>query len=205
MKFPLIFLGLDAEASRCAERPTIGSMSPRYVALLRGIGPSDPKMRSAALRDVFERLGFDRVRTVISSGNVVFDTAERSASKLESRIEEAMHDHLGSPCSTVVRSERQIRGLLALGVFDAYDDGPAARCNVTFLKRRPKTTIAVPRVAPDGGSTVLDVRDQVVFSVVDTTASKTPDLMAWLEKVYGKEITTRTWRTVHRIAKASED
>jgi hypothetical protein len=38
-----------------------------------------------------------------------------------------------------------------------------------------------------------------ICSVIDLTGSKTPDLMVWLEKQFGKQITTRTWKTVGRI------
>ncbi len=172
---------------------------PSYVALLRGIAPSNPKMRNAELVKVFEGLGFEEVRPVISSGNVVFSTDERSATKLEDRIEEALHEHLGAPCSTIIRSRKQILDLSQLDVFDAYDDGPDARCNVTFLKRKVAST-DLPDTGP--GSEVVAVHDKVVFSVIDTTSAKTPDLMAKLEKAYGREITTRTWKTVHRIVKA---
>jgi hypothetical protein len=40
--------------------------------------------------------------------------------------------------------------------------------------------------------------DDTLFSVIDTTG-KTPDLMSWLEKQYGKEISSRTWKTVNRL------
>lgn len=120
-----------------------------YVALLRGIAPTNPLMRNAELRKVFEALSFTNVRTVISSGNVLFETPSRSPAKLESTIEAALHDHLGAPCSTIVA-----------------------------------------------------VRDRAVFSVIDTTRSTTPDLMTRIEKTFGKEVSTRTWRTVHRIAAA---
>ena len=171
---------------------------PAYVALLRGIAPSNPKMRNAELAGVFEGLGLDDVATVISSGNVLFSTDSRSPRQLETRIEAALLDHLGAPCTTILRSRRQIEELAGLDVFDAYDDGPTERGNVTFLKRAP--TADPPEVGP--GASILAVRDRAVFSIVDTTASKTPDLMAKLERAYGKEISTRTWKTVHRIAKA---
>lgn len=171
---------------------------PAYVALLRGIAPMHPKMRSAALRTVFDGLGFDHVRTVISSGNVVFETSERSATGLERRIEGAMHEHLDAPCSTIIRTRRQIEQLSELDVFVAFDDAPTDRCNVTFLKHDP-SGVETPVVGP--GAEIVTVRDRAVFSVVDTTATKTPDLMRKLEQAYGTEITTRTWRTVHRIVK----
>ena len=38
-----------------------------------------------------------------------------------------------------------------------------------------------------------------ICSVIDLTSAKTPDLMRWMEKEFGKEITTRTFKTVERI------
>ncbi len=46
--------------------------------------------------------------------------------------------------------------------------------------------------------------DGAICSVTDLADSGTPDLMVWLEKKFGKEITTRTWKTVKRILKAME-
>jgi hypothetical protein len=37
--------------------------------------------------------------------------------------------------------------------------------------------------------------------VIYLTVSKTPDLMVCLEKQFGKQITTRTWKTIGRILK----
>ena len=54
------------------------------------------------------------------------------------------------------------------------------------------------------GIEVVAVHDKVVFSVIDTTSAKTPDLMAKLEKAYGREITTRTWLTVQRVVRRLE-
>jgi hypothetical protein len=41
--------------------------------------------------------------------------------------------------------------------------------------------------------------------MIDLTGSGTPDLMRWLEKTFTKDITTRTWKTVHRIVKRMGD
>ena len=43
--------------------------------------------------------------------------------------------------------------------------------------------------------------DNALFTVTDNTVVKTTDLMTWLEKEFGKEITSRTWLTIHRILK----
>ena len=55
----------------------------KYVALLRGIGPGNPNMRNDKLRSVFEKLGFSNVKTVISSGNVLFESLLKNVNEIE--------------------------------------------------------------------------------------------------------------------------
>src|SRR3546814_20244922 len=88
-----------------------------YVALLRGIAPTNPKMRTAELRRVFEELGFDAVRTVISSGNVLFESPNRSRTPLESQLEAALHAHPGAPCTPTARTRPPLHRLGALDLF----------------------------------------------------------------------------------------
>jgi uncharacterized protein (DUF1697 family) len=58
---------------------------PRYVAFLRGVSPVNAKMTD--LKRCFEEAGFTHVRTVLSSGNVVFDSRSSSEAVLERRAE----------------------------------------------------------------------------------------------------------------------
>jgi uncharacterized protein (DUF1697 family) len=171
----------------------------RYVALLRGIGPLNPNMRNDKLRGVFESLGFGDVQTVISSGNVVFDADSRDVRALETRIEDAWPEQLGFHSTTIIRTREQMQELAAMNPFGDRADTPATSLQVTFLKREPDVALDVPYTPKTGDYTIVAVRDRVICSVVDLTVSRTPDLMRLLEKMLGKEITTRTWKTVHRI------
>lgn len=171
-----------------------------HVALLRGIAPLNPKMHNAELRRVFEDLGFRDVRTVISSGNVLFAGDERDRSVLERGIESALADHLGARCATIVRSRRQIELLAGLDVFDVHEEGPSGRCNVTFLKHRSASAAARP--SPREGAEIVAVRHGAVFSVIEPAGPTTSAFMAAIERTYGTDVTTRTWRTVHRIRSA---
>ncbi len=56
---------------------------PRYAAFLRGVSPMNAKMPE--LRKAFEAAGFTEVKTVLSSGNVVFDARNRPATGISSR------------------------------------------------------------------------------------------------------------------------
>ncbi|MGN6127728.1 MAG: DUF1697 domain-containing protein [Humibacter sp.] len=63
----------------------------RFIALLRGINVGGRTIKSAELADVFRSLGYDNVKTVLASGNVVFE-ADGRASALRSKIEKALGD-----------------------------------------------------------------------------------------------------------------
>ena len=66
---------------------------PRYVAFLRGVMPTNAKM--SELKRCFENAGFSNVKTVLASGNVVFDASSGSDAVLERKAEAAMTKHLG--------------------------------------------------------------------------------------------------------------
>lgn len=167
-------------------------MSRSYVALLRGIGPANPLLRNTELRAVVEGLGHRNVRTVLSSGNVLFETSEAGSAALEASIEDAMRRHLGAPCVTIVRSRRRMERLVAL---DVHDDAAGRQGIVTFLQAPPRHGPELPH--GQDGWTVLALHDGALLSVPDEAGS--PAVLRWIERAYGPANTTRSWRSVRRI------
>lgn len=177
----------------------------RYVALLRGIAPSNPNMRNDKLREVFTGLGFEDVGSVLSSGNIVFTAATDDMAALEDTIQAGLQHHLGIPGGTIVRSHEQLRDLFTgTDVFAGLEHGRATYLLATFLKHPPPVGLdRLPQPAePATRVLAYDEHARAVLAVTDNTAGgKTPDFMGWLESLVGKEITTRTWLTVERILK----
>ena len=172
-----------------------------YVALLRGIGPSNPNMRNENLRRVFADLGFENVQTVISSGNVLFETKSSDLKELELLIERTLPEQLDFRSTTIIRNKAEWEDLFNKNPFGDLKDTPTSRLNVTFLKNKPETNLKFPYHAENEGFVVLGIFNGAICSVVNLERSKTPYLMSWLEKEFGSEITTRTWKTVVRILK----
>ena len=84
-----------------------------YVALLRGINVGGHrKVPMAALRETAESLGFDKVRTYVASGNLVFESG-KSAGALETALEKAIEARFGFPVDVIVRSATQWAALVA--------------------------------------------------------------------------------------------
>lgn len=176
----------------------------QYVALLRGIAPSNPNMRQAKLKGVLEALGFARVQPVIGSGNVVFESAERSAAAFEARMEAAWPARLGFTSTTIVRSRGELERIIALDPYAGLEHRKDTYLLATFFKRRATLPFPLPFEPERQPWRIVGASDRVIFSVINTTTGQTPDLMSWLDRTFGREISSRTWKTVHRILAAMD-
>ena len=169
---------------------------PRYAAFLRGVMPMNCKM--PALKAAFEAAGFTDVKTVLASGNVVFDARSTSAEAVQVKAEAAMHEELGRAFPTIVRPVEQLRKLLESDPYRAFKVSPKAKRIVTFLRAMPTAKIKLP-VELDGAR-ILAMKDGEVFSTY-LPNPKGPVFMTLIEKTFGKDVTTRTWDTVAKVTR----
>ena len=167
-----------------------------YAAFLRGVSPMNAKMPE--LKRAFERAGFGDVRTLLSSGNVVFSAVAAPITQLERKAEAAMQKHLGIAFITFVRPVNTLRRLLASDPYAEFELEPQSKRIVTFLHKKPSSVPALP-IERDGAR-ILVARDAEIFSVY-TPTPRGPVFMQLLDKAFGKETTTRTWETIAKVAK----
>jgi uncharacterized protein (DUF1697 family) len=169
---------------------------PRYAAFLRGVMPTNCKM--PALKRAFERAGFTDVKTVLSSGNVVFSARTASPAALERKAEAAMKQHLGQSFLTIVRPVDELQAMLAADPYRTFRLEPGSKRVVTFLRGTPKAKLALPLELH--GARILRQQGGEVFSAYVRTP-KGPVFMQLIEKTLGKEVTTRTWETIAKVAR----
>jgi uncharacterized protein (DUF1697 family) len=172
-------------------------MMPRYVAFLRGVSPMNAKMPE--LKRAFEAAGFGEVRTVLSSGNVVFDARAAADATLERRAEAAMEAHLGRSFYTIVRRVDALQELLASDPYETFRLPANAKRVVTFLREPHGAKLALPLELD--GARILAVDGREVFTAYVPSANG-PAFMTLIEKTFGKNVTTRTWDTVRKCAAA---
>jgi uncharacterized protein (DUF1697 family) len=123
----------------------------RYVALLRGINVGGKSLvRMADLKSCVEELGFEDVSTFIASGNVLFETSERAAAKLESRLERALERRFRLPIAVVVRSRAEI-GRIVSAIPESWIGNARLRVNVAFLRRTLDGRKLARELQPKGG------------------------------------------------------
>jgi uncharacterized protein (DUF1697 family) len=167
----------------------------RYAAFLRGVSPMNAKMPE--LKRCFEAAGFGEVKTLLSSGNVVFNARASSEASLESKIEAAMKKHLGRTFLTIVRPIDALRAILAADPYGAFRLSPGAKRVVTFLRDKPPAKLDLP-IELDGAR-ILRLEGSEVFSAY-VPGPRGPVFMTLIEKTFGQDVTTRTWDTVKKVA-----
>ena len=171
---------------------------PRYAAFLRGVSPINATMPQ--LRSAFEAAGFKDVRTVISSGNVVFDAGRASEPSLQRMAEAAIREQMGREFLTIVRPVRALRALLASDPFGEFQVGPREKRIVTFLRDRPRRPLKLALPVELHGARILRVRGREIFTVY-VPHPKGAVFMGLIEQTFGKALTTRSWDTVARVAR----
>jgi uncharacterized protein (DUF1697 family) len=169
---------------------------PRYAAFLRGVSPMNAKMPE--LKKAFEAAGFEDVKTVISSGNVVFTARAASESSLQKKAEAAMEKRLGKAFLTIVRPVDMLREMLGSDPYAPFGLPSNAKRIVTFLRETPAATLKLP--IEMSGATIHSMKGTEIFSSYLPT-SEGPVFMTLIEKTFGKAVTTRTWETVKKVAR----
>jgi|ERR1041384_621025 uncharacterized protein (DUF1697 family) len=171
---------------------------PRYAAFLRGVMPTNAKM--PALKAAFEAAGFRDVKTVLSSGNVVFSAGKTSEATLELKAEAAMRAKFGTAFLTIVRSIDGLQQILASDPYRPFRVTPEAKRIVTFVRGRPVGKLKLP--IESDGARILVMYEGEVFSAYLPTP-KGPVFMKLIEQAFGKEQTTRTWDSVAKVVRAA--
>lgn len=174
----------------------------KYVAFLRGINVGgNRKVPMESLRKSFESFGFTDVKTLLNSGNVMFAADEMDVSGLRKKIEEQLGKKFGWEIGTNVRLQKDTQKMVEENPFRGIEVTPQTRLYVTFLSDKPTSTLKIPYESSDKNFKILQVSDNAIFSVLQLSEKyNTTDAMKVLEKEFGKDITTRNWNTVVKIA-----
>lgn len=151
------------------------------------------------LKQAFELAGFGDVKTVISSGNVVF-TGAGTQRTLRKRAEAAMEQHLGKGFRTFVRGIAELQALLEADPFRRFKLPTGAKRVLTFLPDDAGADAKLPVEMQD--AKILAVADGIAFSAY-VPSPNDPVFMRLIEKTFGKDVTTRTWDTVRKVCAAA--
>jgi uncharacterized protein (DUF1697 family) len=169
----------------------------RQVAFLRGINVGKAKrIAMADLRRIVEGLGYEDVRTVLNTGNVIF-TGPDPTSESAARIQGAIESDTGiSSRVTVVSSEELDTAVRENALADVATN--PSRLLLAFLTDPADRARLQPLLDGEWGEEILHLGARVAYlwCPEGVLASKLPEAIG---RALGDAVTTRNWATVLKI------
>lgn len=170
-----------------------------FVAFFRGINiGSKNKIKMSELKLMFEELGHKQVKTVLNSGNVVFETKLKQVNRIEEQIEEAIRNRFELDITVIVRSRKQIVQLLER---DSYGGISDKNCYVILLKKMTDINIGVNFEKLKKQDDLYKIIEKEVYIYVPGGYGKTKLNNALVEKESGVKATTRNINTIIKLQK----
>jgi uncharacterized protein (DUF1697 family) len=170
----------------------------RFVALLRGINVGKAKrVAMADLRELLATLGYGNVRTLLNSGNALFDATTKGRIDHGPLIQRAIAAQLGVDAPVVVKSARDIAAAIAGNPLAAIATDPS-RLLVAFTRDAQSLVALGPLAAAPWGDEAIHVGKDAAYvwcpdGILESKAA------AALQRLLGPSGTTRNWATVEKI------
>ncbi len=171
----------------------------RYVALLRGINVGGKTLvKMAQLKSCLETAGLENVSTYIASGNVLFESSERSTAKLETKIERAVEQKLKLPVRVVVLN-RTGYARLVKAIPKAWVGDTALRANVAFVRRGTNPKQVVRELRPDAAVEEVKAIDGAILWATRRDAVNRSVMRKLIGGAAYKELTVRNLNTTLKL------
>ncbi|HNO22197.1 MAG TPA: DUF1697 domain-containing protein [Leptospiraceae bacterium] len=173
----------------------------RYILLLRGINVGGHhKLPMKDLKLELEKLGMHCIATILNSGNAVFEYKKEKIPKIEELISSHLEKVFGFPVPSIVRTQKEIQSASEEDCFDKVDLKRERHQYISFSKNKLKSEIKLPWKSKDESFEILKVNDKEIFSILYLDKGKSVKGMEELEKIFGKDLTTRNLNTVQKLS-----
>jgi uncharacterized protein (DUF1697 family) len=174
--------------------------SETWVAFLRGVNLGKRQVKNAELRAAYEAMGLDNVRTLIASGNVIFDAEDTPTREA---LEAGFAARFGFESGTVLRRQSELRDLIASDPFEGREEDENTKLYVTFLAEPVGKSLPMPMEVPGDFRVVKCTEREICILAFRLPTGRFGLGMEAIWKHFDKKSlwTSRNWNTVIKAAK----
>ena len=169
------------------------------IALLKGINVGRAKrIAMADLRALLTDLGYTKVRTLLQSGNAVFDAGSARPEKIEKDLRAAIRQAHGFDVVCLVITAARLRALIEANPFpERTSEG--SKYLLSFLSRMPSAAELKRHdpISPDPDNARLG--EQVIYQWCPDGILDAPQLGTFAERQFGITVTARNWNTIVKL------
>lgn len=172
-----------------------------HVALLRGINVGGYNLVAMSdLRNLFEALGFAGAKSLLQSGNLVFECNRRTGAELERLLEVETAGRLGVTADYLVRTAEEWAKVVARNPFPKEAKADPGHLLVVFLKAAPKASEVKALQTVVAGPERLRADGRHLYVVYPEGVGRSKLTNTLIEKKLGTRGTARNWNTVLKLA-----
>lgn len=170
-----------------------------FVALLRGINVGRAnRIAMADLTTMMERLGFEKVRTLLASGNLVFTVPGNIRTRPGKRIESALAQEFGVQTRVIVLSAPELSQIIDENPLGETATDPS-RLLVAVFANPADIKLLEPMQKRRWGSEQLAVGQRAAYLWCPNGVLASPLAEALLGKAFREVVTSRNWSTLLKL------
>jgi len=170
----------------------------RHVALLRGINVGRAKrVAMADLRALVAALGYQDVRTLLNSGNIVFTVPGKLSGDPAARIEQAIAGRLGVSSRVTVLTAAEVAAAISDNPLGPIAENPS-RLMVYVLTDPKDRSKLTPLAGQKWGREAFALGRRVAYLWCPEGVIQSK-LAAAVDKAVGDAVTARNWNTMTKL------
>jgi len=171
-----------------------------YIALVRAVNVAGRNMLSMAdLRAFLEAVGMREPRTLLQSGNALFESTASSSAAVEKKLETEAAKRLGVKTQFFVRSAKEWNAAIAANPFPAAARDDPGHLILLCLERAPEKASVTALQKAIQGREVVKASGQHLYAVYPDGVGRSKLTNAMIEKHLGCATTGRNWNTVLKL------
>ncbi|HKQ50296.1 MAG TPA: DUF1697 domain-containing protein [Phycisphaerae bacterium] len=172
-----------------------------YIALLRGINVGGHNLIGMSdLRAMLESLGFTGVKSLLQSGNLVFQAGKRSPESLERLLESETKKRLKAAPDYFVRTADEWQTLIDRNPFPKEAKSDPSHLLVVFLKDAPDAKLVKALQAAIKGPEIVRADGRHLYAVYPAGIGRSKLTNTLIEKSLATRGTARNWNTIIKLS-----
>ncbi|WP_277767215.1 DUF1697 domain-containing protein [Sphingomonas sp. HITSZ_GF] len=174
----------------------------KWAAMLRGINLGKRQLKSAELKAVVEGMGFSEVKTILASGNVVFEAGDAEPEALERDLHAALEKATGLKSDVHVRNRADLEKLVAANPFRKEAEERPSYLVVSFHRTPPSQAAIDALLESYDGPERMVIVGRELFTDFPDGQGRSNLIPAMQKAKLSKDNTGRNWNTVLKLLAA---
>jgi uncharacterized protein (DUF1697 family) len=151
------------------------------------------------LRNFLTQLGFGEVRSLLQSGNLVFDSNTRTAAELERFLEAEALKRFAMEIDFFVRTPEEWKAIIRQNPFRKEAELDPAHLVVLLFKTAPEAEDVATLQAEISGPEIVKAKGRQIYALYPAGQGRSRLTNAVIERRVGR-CTARNWNTVLKLA-----